>query len=135
MTKPKVIMVVNDDLDILMVIETILQEEGYRVVREDETIVDPQKVLRVKPDLLIVGQRVEGNYSDWQLVQHLSLTRATATIPILICTTKEWLVQAQYDGFKTKHLSFLLKPFDLDDLISLVGEMLTNAEVVEEASA
>jgi len=114
------IMVINDTQEILEMFRAILEEEGYEVILYSYAILDMGEYERVKPDLIILDLVFGSEKSGWQMLQKLKMNRSTATIPIIICTAATNAVREMEGYLLSKGTTVILKPFDIDDLVSAV---------------
>ncbi len=125
---PTRIMVVNDTQEILELFEDLLTEEGYEVVLYSYDIQDLQEVERIKPDLIILDHIMGGEAVGWQMLQKLKMKRSTANIPVIVCTAAAKAVHEMEGYLKSKGVGLVLKPFDIDDLLSAVKRALSTGE-------
>jgi DNA-binding response OmpR family regulator len=115
--QPRHVLVVNDTQEILDLFREILEEEGYRVSLYSFTIRDLAEIEAKQPDLIILDFMIGGEDYGWQLLQKLKMNRATAKIPVIVCTAAVQLVR-QFEGhLKEKAVGVVIKPFDIDDLV------------------
>jgi DNA-binding response OmpR family regulator len=118
------IMVINDTLEILELFREILNDEGYEVALYSYGVQDMSEVERVKPDLIILDYIIGGEALGWQTLQKLKMRRSTANIPVIVCTAAAKAVY-EMDGYlKSKGIDVVLKPFDIEELLSTVKEAL-----------
>ncbi len=123
----KRILVINDTQEILELFHEMLSEEGYDVVLYSQAIQDMSEIERIKPDLIIVDYIMGGEKSGLQMVQKLRMRRATAKIPLIICTAAVREVR-EIEGFlRMKGIGLVPKPFDIDDLLEAVRTALNTA--------
>ncbi len=121
------ILVINDTQEILDLFEELLSEEGYEVVVYSQAIEDMTEIERIRPDLIIVDYIFGGETSGWQMVQKLRMRRATAKIPLIICTAAIREVR-EIEGFlRMKGIGLVAKPFDIEDLLEAVRTALHSA--------
>ena len=121
---PTRIMVVNDTQEILELFQDLLTEEGYEVALYSYAIEDLAVVERVKPDLIILDHIIGGEAVGWQMLQKLKLKRSTAKIPVVVCTAATNAAQEMEGYLKAKGIGLVLKPFDIDDLLTAVKRAL-----------
>src|SRR5881398_2452533 len=118
---PKKIMVVNDTQEILELFRQILEEEaGYDVVLCSFEPHMLENVKDIKPDLIISDHVFGEEKVGWQFIQRLKMERETENIPVIVCSgaIKEL---REMEGYLTqKGIGVLYKPFDIDELLSLV---------------
>ncbi len=121
---PTRIMVVNDTQEILELFQDLLTEEGYEVALYSYAIEDLAVVERVKPDLIILDHIIGGEAVGWQMLQKLKLKRSTAKIPVVVCTAATNAAQEMEGYLKAKGIGLVLKPFDIDDLLTAIKRAL-----------
>ena len=119
------ILVVNDTQEILELFRELLEEEGYRVSLYSYAFRDLDEVKRVKPDLLILDFIIGGENLGWQLLQKIKMDRATADIPVIVCTAAMAIVKELQGHLREKNATVVLKPFDIDDLLADVRVRLS----------
>lgn len=115
------VLVVNDTPEILELFREILEEEGYRVSLYSYAVRDLDDVKRDKPDLIVLDFIIGGENHGWEMLQKLKMDRATATIPIIVCTAALSLVRELDGQLREKGVAVVLKPFDIDDLVDVVN--------------
>ncbi len=120
----KHILVINDTQEILDLFRMILEEEGYQVTVLGFAVEDLRKIIDIAPDLVILDLVFDREYFGWQTLQKMKMHRETEKIPVLICTAEIRKAQ-EIQGYLTeKGVGMLLKPFDIDELISQVTRLL-----------
>jgi DNA-binding response OmpR family regulator len=134
------ILVINDTQEILELFEEILRDEGYDVILYSYAIQDLNEVERIQPDLIILDYVFGEERTGWQMLQKLKMRRATASIPVIVCTAAVREAR-ESEGFLTaKGVGLVLKPFDIDDLLLTVRKSLdsrtqTPAQATRDAEA
>jgi DNA-binding response OmpR family regulator len=121
---PTRIMVFNDTKEILELFEMILCDEGYEVSLFSYTVDEIRLIQEQKPDLLILDYTVGRERNGWQLLQKIKMVRATASIPVLICTTSYKLAEEIEGYLAAKKVTIVRKPFDVDELVYAVKDAL-----------
>jgi DNA-binding response OmpR family regulator len=119
------IMVINDTQEILDLFRLLLEEEaGYEVVLYSYAVSDMREITRHAPDLIILDYIFGGETLGWQLLQKLKMNRATAKIPVIICTAATNQVR-EIEGYMLAHgITLVPKPFDIDDVLDAVKRAL-----------
>ena len=121
------ILVVNDSPDFLSFMRELLTlEGGYDVATLDQSEGVIEQVTSAPPDLIIIDIVFRGAYAGFDIADRLASAAETAGIPVLFCTAlferevpdhiREVLIQR---GQRILH-----KPFDVDDLLNHVEQML-----------
>ncbi len=116
----KRIAVINDDTDFLTLLEELLADEGYeaRAFREGK---DSYKQVReYAPQGIVLDIRMESPETGWKVLELFKLDPALSTVPIIICSADMLQLQERAVYLKTKGCEVLPKPFDLNDLLTLL---------------
>jgi len=117
--KPKSnVLIVDDDSDVINILTTILEHEGYNVNAAFSKAEALQLVSRVKPDIAILDVMMTTHYEGFELAKALSENPELKGMPVIIqtsievLTTSNFSVQAMAKEFrkdrKYKELQVLL---------------------------
>jgi CheY-like chemotaxis protein len=125
---PTHILVINDTQEILELFSVILHDEmGLEVTLDSYRPHILEDIKEIKPDLIISDHVFGEEKIGWQLLQSLKMDRATADIPLIICSAAIKDLK-EIEGYLTaRDVGVLYKPFDVDELISLVNRKLQDA--------
>ena len=113
------ILIIEDDEAITKIIRRALSYEGYQV----DSALDGEAGLEMArdhhPDMIIL---------DWMLpgmdgLEVCNRVRASENIPILMLTAKDTL-QDRIDGLDTGADDYMVKPFELDELLARIRALL-----------
>ena len=120
----KHVYVVNGSPDFLDVVRELLQDEHYNVTTTNFVPSSFATIEASQPSLLIVDL-VVGQQAGWNLLTQLRQAASTWDIPVLLISTTPDLL----DTAREKHEVFggdryLVKPFDLEDLLALTDELI-----------
>ena len=116
------LLVVDDDPSLLLAVSETLRAEGYEVVtarRASEAMVQVAESL---PDLIISDIRMPG-MDGYALARNLRSSPRTRLVPIVFLTAKDDLAD-RIAGFRTGVDAYITKPFDSDELIAIVKNIL-----------
>jgi CheY-like chemotaxis protein len=128
----KHIFVINDTVAILDLFRELLEEEGYRVTTDGFSVELLEMLGRVKadrPDLLVLDFIIQDEGRGWQFLQLLKMDRATADIPVIVCTAAVKLVEELQMHLDTMGVSVVLKPFDIEHLLAKIDNVWETAAV------
>jgi two-component system, OmpR family, alkaline phosphatase synthesis response regulator PhoP len=115
----KKILIVDDDIDVITVIETILRKEGYVVISANDKVEGMKKIKAEKPDLAILDVMMTTQYEGFELAQEINALSGTQKVPILMQTSIDILTTTKPDvqamarefrknpGFKDLHVILL----------------------------
>lgn len=116
---PKTVLLVEDDEDILDIIHYMLTDEGYRVLRSKGSCAVNQ-ALAEQPDLILLDHRLEQVWGA-DICKAIKANPVTRPIPVFMMSATMHLektaAEAGADGI-------LSKPFDMQELLSLVARQL-----------
>lgn len=120
MTNSKVILVVEDNVEHAQTISDLISmETPHRVL-----MADTQGALKFvnlyKPDLLLLDYYLDG-MTGIMLYDYLHANHALADVPAIIISAA--LNQFKAD-IESRGLHGLSKPFEVDELLSLIGDLL-----------
>jgi CheY-like chemotaxis protein len=129
------IAVVNDDSHFLQLMDELLTEEGYSVQRFHEADGAYEGVRRQDPDGIILDIRMEHQESGWQLLELYKLDPRLTRKPIIVCSADIPALRERSAYLESKGCAVLPKPFDLDDLLTLLRRLLCAPDEGSGASA
>jgi DNA-binding NarL/FixJ family response regulator len=116
------LLVVDDDPSLLLAVSETLRAEGYEVVtarRASEAMV---RVAESLPDLIISDIRMPG-MDGYALARNLRSAPRTRLVPIVFLTAKDDLAD-RITGFRTGVDAYITKPFESEELIAIVKNIL-----------
>lgn len=114
--EPKKVVIVDDDIDVITVIETILRKEGYVVISANDKVEGMKTIREVKPDLAILDVMMTTHFEGFELAKEITETPELKGMPILMQTSIDVLVTTKPDvqamarefrknpGFKELHV-------------------------------
>ena len=100
MENKKSILIVDDDIDVLTVIKTILENEGHEIIMangKDEAI---EKAKSKKPDLAICDVMMSTHYEGFELAEALTNDDDFKNMPVLMQTSIEVFSSHNDDAMK-----------------------------------
>jgi CheY-like chemotaxis protein len=112
----KKILIVDDDIDVITIIETILKKEGYTVISANDKVEGMKKIKEEKPDLAILDVMMTTHYEGFELAKEITDDPELQRIPVLMQTSIEILTTTKPDvqamarefrknpGFKDLHV-------------------------------
>ena len=123
------VLVVDDDADLRESLEILLQLHGYAVSTASNA---SQALLwlrsgRPHPCMILLDVMMPG-MNGIELREHLNADATLAEIPVVFITGALAVVAESAKGLKTRVLG---KPFDLENLLTLVGDFCRSEQVDE----
>ena len=113
------VMVIDDDKEFLEEIDEMLNLSGYETVALAESRDAVKKIIKTKPDILVLDLKMEG-VSGFEIVDELKRLPKTRNIPIIAITgfytKKEHSLLVKISGIK----KCITKPFNPLDIITAI---------------
>lgn len=123
-TGTRVILIVEDEETICEFIVRLLEEETpYKALSVPNAMRALELVDVIKPDLFMLDYRLPG-INGMELFDRLHVKRGLEAVPALMFSAN---VPPQ-KALEERHIPFLLKPFDLDDLLQVVEKLLIQSK-------
>lgn len=118
----KQVLAVDDDPDVLLIIQTALQTEGFTVRTACNGPDCIESATADPPDLILLDVMMPG-MNGFEVVAKLKEESSTSMIPIILLTglsDRKKVQEALASGVDY----YIVKPFDFDDLISKVNQAI-----------
>ncbi len=110
-----------------------LRVEGYEVATARSGAEALLKVAETLPDLVISDIRMPG-MNGYQLVNHLRSSPRTELIPVVFLTAKDSHAD-RIAGFRNGVDAYITKPFEAEELLVIVGNILNRVQRTHAAIA
>ena len=125
----KRIMVVDDDPEALAMMEKILMDEGFELVKVSNATEVGLKAAQMAPDLILLDYLMP-EINGFEVCKALRENEMTRSIPIMAvtCLTKERDIERIFASGADEYLA---KPFRVDQLLDKVRELIGRGRVVE----
>jgi DNA-binding response OmpR family regulator len=121
------VLVVEDNEDIRSLLDAVLGLSGYEVVLAE----DGREALRLlvdvhlAPDLAILDVEMP-DLSGWEVLRSIRGNDSTADLPVIVCSVRG--SDADLDRGRSLGCDgYLQKPFDIDELVAEVGEVIARS--------
>ncbi len=123
------LVVINDDTPFLELMEALLEgEEGYEVHVRKEWNNAYEYVKEMRPDLVILDIVMGSEERGWNILNLLTLDPETRGIPVVVCSAAVQSLRQHAPMMERHGISALAKPFDLEQLLAAVEQMLASVE-------
>jgi two-component system sensor histidine kinase/response regulator len=119
---PHRILVVDDESDVVLIIKTTLQAEGYDVASATNGKDALEEAFETRPDLIVLDVMMPG-MTGFDVLKELKANESTATVPVVMLTgvsDKKKIQEALESGIDY----YVVKPFDFDDLLGKIKHAL-----------
>lgn len=118
------ILVIDDELPLLDLYKMMLEPEGYEVSVSEKVFENVAEVERLHPDLIILDLKMGKEEQGWELLQTLKSFPATSSIPVILSSAAYNEIREKQAYLKKMQISFVLKPFDVEDFLQAVHRVL-----------
>jgi CheY-like chemotaxis protein len=131
------VLVVNDTQEILDLMRDLLEEEGYRVTTS-LAFLDIGKARELAPDVIIQDLLFEQTQEQgWEFLTLIRMDPELARVPLILCTAavptiKDPEMAQQLDQLGVR---VILKPFNIDELLTVLAEVLGAQAPIDQAAA
>jgi CheY-like chemotaxis protein len=125
------ILVVDDTPALLDIIRKALEEEGYSVRTCLESRYAVEMAQEWRPEVIMLDV-VMPEVSGWDVLAQLRAYPSFARTPVIVCTAYVAEAMGRLAELKgpDQHLGLLPKPFELDELIEVVGSVTSAARAI-----
>jgi CheY-like chemotaxis protein len=122
------VLVMNDTQELVDVLRTLLEEEGYRVSTSLHTL-DIDRIRDLAPDAIVLDLLFEQQLKGWHFLTMARLDRELCRIPIVLCTAAVQTVEPMLANLAAQRVRVIYKPFDIDQLLFAVDEAIRGVPI------
>ena len=130
------VLVVNDTQAILDLMRDLLEDEGYQVSVSIQTL-DLTRIKALQPDLIIQDLLFADGSQEtgWHFLTLVRLDPELAHIPMILCTAAMDPIKDpdMAENLNRHGVRVLLKPFNIDELVTAITEMLAAQSLINQA--
>lgn len=124
------ILLVDDEPDVIETVKYRLEQEGYRVLTAGDGLEALKMVLAKHPDLLVLDVMLPGE-NGYRVAHKIREDQAAGTypgrLPIILVTARDLSSDPDREKIFMEFSGadrVIYKPFDLEDLVGQIGELL-----------
>jgi DNA-binding response OmpR family regulator len=118
------IAVVNDDPQFLKLMDVVLSDAGYEVLLLVSSMTAFGSIRDWMPDLISLDLRLDQPRSGLVVLEQLKSDVATGSTPVIICSADHDQVREINERLTELNCRVLLKPFQIDEYLGLVHEVI-----------
>ncbi len=123
-----VVLVVDDDEDFLELLTAVLGPNGYKIVPCPDPAEAHTLARQWRPAVILLDL-VMPYYTGWQVIEQVEADPGTHDIPIVVCTAALSSLTHRYRELRLMGCEVLLKPFELEDLLSMLARVTAQRNV------
>lgn len=124
----KIILDIDDDIDVLEARKIILEHSNYDVIQATNIKVAEELLSSEKIDLIILDVMMEKDSDGFNFAQFVKMNEKFKHIPIILATAVNQMTKFKFnideDGDFLPVEKFMEKPIDPDDLIATIKGLL-----------
>lgn len=120
------LLLIDDEPKLLRALELTFRTEGYEVLTARSGEEALMRLAEALPDLIVSDIRMPG-MDGYSLARKLRNSPRTSLIPIVFLTAKDQL-EDRLQGLKTGVDSYLTKPFEMEELLAVVANILSRVK-------
>lgn len=118
-SRPKSILIIDDNPDTIRLYQRYLQERDYEVIAAESAEAVRDRLAEAHPDLIMLDVLMP-NEDGWNILQSLKISPETAAIPVVICSVLSQPRLALTLGAQ----AVLQKPVDQETLVQTIETLL-----------
>ncbi|MEW6041708.1 MAG: response regulator [Elusimicrobiota bacterium] len=118
----KKILIIEDDRPLAELLSHVLEMKGYNVLSASNGN-DALKIIKKNtPDLIILDILLP-DISGWDVLKALKHHTKTSSIPVLMCTDKNMMVDVER-ALSMGARGYITKPFDIDKVVDKIVALI-----------
>lgn len=125
------ILVVDDSPDNLFLVQTILEEEGYKITLAEDGHVALEQIDLSPPDLVLLDVMMPG-IDGFEVTKRIRENTKLPFMPILLITAFDPAQASVVKGLDSGADDFIRKPVEVDELLARVRSLLRLKHAIDE---
>ena len=121
---PTRILVVDDDADFRAILYHLLANAGYRVSQAANGTEGLERFAADRPDLVLLDISMP-DIDGLEVCRRIRASEKSGRTPILLISVRSQLATVS-EGLEAGATDYVLKPFEVDDLLSRIDKALTH---------
>ncbi len=126
MSKRPLVLIIDDEHDFRVICSHVLERGGYDATTAPDGLAGLKAFAERKPDVVVL----DGNLPDidgLEVCRRLRKLEGGEKVPVLMCTVRSAVVTIS-EGIEAGVTDYVLKPFEMEDLLERVADALKKAE-------
>ncbi len=126
------VLIADDEPHIRRIIQFLLENEGFAVQMAEDGVQAVEIIRDWHPDLVLLDVMMP-HMDGFAVLEHIRDNYETTNIPVIMLTAKGE-VSDKVRGLRKGANDYMIKPFDQDELLLRVGNLLTSSKREREAN-
>lgn len=123
----KTIIYIEDDPEMIDLVTLILRPKGFNVKGANGGRVGLDKVIREKPDLVLLDLMMP-DMDGWEVYHQLKANEMTSQTPVIIITAKSQAIDQVLGLYIARVDDYISKPFHPQQLVESIQKVLSRKE-------
>ena len=124
MSHTPLIVVLDNDEPFIEMISEFLQDEGYEALPIRKSVDAFEVIKNRNPQLVIIELHIINPEVGLTILNKMRLDPQTTHIPVVIASTATDYIERNEAHLKSKRCDILMKPFELEELLSIVHKFI-----------
>ena len=120
------ILCVDNAPEILDILRTFLEDEGYRVSTASSVGPDLDPIADLAPDLITLDTSWPTTDGDWHFLNQMRTDPRTRHVPVILCTGAIETIRNMEDHLASIGIPVVVKPFDLEAVLASIQGALAS---------
>jgi DNA-binding response OmpR family regulator len=116
------VLIADDDTEIAVLVETVLQREGYDAVTAMNGGEALALIAQKRPDVVVLDIMMP-NLNGYEVLQRLRGDSATRFLPVILLSARAGALDRKY-GLRMGADDYVLKPFKAEELVERIRSVL-----------
>ena len=126
------VLIADDEPHIRRILQFLLQNEGFEVEMAEDGLQAVECIRDFKPDLVLLDVMMP-HMDGFAVLEHIRENFETTNIPVIMLTAKGE-VSDKVRGLRGGANDYMIKPFDQDELLLRVSNLLNSSKREREAN-
>lgn len=124
---------IEDDPELLRLGKLVLSHKGYEVVTVNDSREGFEIVNREKPDIILLDLMMP-DVDGWAIYNQIKATPELRNTPVIVVTAKAQAADKALALHLAKVDGYLIKPYDQDQLLDMMNQVMTRKKQAGEAA-
>jgi two-component system, OmpR family, response regulator VicR len=121
--KPKHILCIEDEAEMIDLMQLILGRKGYQVTGAAGGQEGLEKMRKERPDLVLLDLMMP-DMGGWEVYQQMKVDEKTKDIPVIVVTARAQSIDKVLGLYIAKVEDYIAKPFSPSELVESVEHVL-----------
>ncbi len=126
------VLIADDEPHIRRILQFLLQNEGFEVEMAEDGLKAVELIRDFRPDLVLLDVMMP-HMDGFAVLEHIRENFETSSIPVIMLTAKGE-VSDKVRGLRGGANDYMIKPFDQDELLLRVSNLLNSSKREREAN-